>query len=337
MRPMRLRTIAATSGPPARPRRTGIGIFPHGERPDAEQDPERDAEEHRDEIGAVQIFDRIAENLTGFRDVLLLSDHLQHVAELDAKSGDGAHFHIGPRNAGDGDAVALGEFQFANRVAEDIRARHHESRERHGPGCIDQIVRALAADDEAEVAQGLRGADGEDGVALVQHGLGVCHGDFRFTSVADAGNDDAQMLLAWDFVEPQAGEVRIADPDVHSHERLLSGIALLFKRPRLRRWIDAQQGAKQEHREDDADDPKWVCHGVSECREAGTLRAQRGGLFQGFLRCAECGGVCGGSCENPDRGGHVDAGDPRYKHCEEGAEQDDCEGEKIQRQSLFAE
>ena len=181
---------------------------------------------------------------------------------------------------------------------------------------MHEVHAALAAYDEAEGIEVLRGSDGEDAVARVDGGLLRGRFDAVCGGALDARDHDPDFTPAWDFADRQAVEVRVFDNEVHSHERFGSLFPGCIEFGGFFRGVDAEDFCEREHGGDDAEDSRRVADRVGEGGQGGAVRFRGGGVALGndgdrLLGGAEGRGVRGRACEKPhagegvhSRGGH---------------------------------
>ena len=283
----------------------------------------------------VELLERVPQQLAGLQDVLLVADHLQHVAELQAQAGHRGHLDVGAGDPRDDDPVAVVEVELRHGLAEHVAVGQHHAAEGHGVAGEHQVLVAGVADHALELIEPARRADHREQVSGAEFGRVGGDQDFGLTGVADARNDHAGFKPAGNVVERQAGEVRIGHHERPALERCgllaVAGVEI----GGLGRGIDAEDFLQQQQRADDAGDGRRVGDRIGQGRQRAAVGGEVGKRRQRLGRGPERRRVGGGPREDPEHRRAVEAGQPPGQGRRERTEDHDRGGQHVQLHPLL--
>ena len=267
------------------------------------------------------------------------ADREEGVAGAQLEAGEGPHLELGAGDARDPHAEPRREVELAERLPDDLLARHDEPLARDRRRKARQVEVALLAHEEAEVVEVLPRPDREEDVAEREPRLGT--GDEERAARGGRARRRGRARSAnGSFSRRRPSRFAF----VTSRFARWSGGRLAPQGPReellLERHRDAERELERDHREDDARDAERVGDRVAERRDR---RGAGGGggvprhLPERLLGRGEARGVRRRSGEDADDGRELDAEEEVGRGRERDAREDDRRREEVQLQAAPAE
>jgi hypothetical protein len=131
----------------------------------------------------------------------------------------------------------------------------------------------------------------EQHIAHMQHRGWRRRLHLAFTSMSDAGHDDACLMNAWHRHEHHAFEIRILDTEIHALQRFDPGALLCSESLRFIGDVHFEKHPHEHQRHDDAHDCERIRRRIGQRRERGcgglgtrTLQRLLGGAESGSVR-----------------------------------------------------
>ncbi len=276
---------------------------------------------------------RIAQQLRDLGHGLLLAHRLQGVAEVQGVLGVGHEFDLRPGRAGHHHAVAAGQVELAQGLAQHLLVGDDDAAGDDVAGQAAQVHVALAAHDQDQLLEPGLGPHGQEHVADMQDRVALGHAEPAL--VEQAGEAHAQALQGRDAGEGQAVEIAVLDLDVHPGQ--VAGVPAAGLAAGLPGQVDAPQPARQDHGQDGAQDAEGVGHGVADARQPGGLLAQRADVLEGLLGRGQAGRVGHGPRVEAHGRGHLDAAQAADQHGQGRAEEHHGGGQEVEPQARLAQ